>query len=377
MKKPLSIQTLAVSAGSHGDSQHGGRATPIFTSSAYDYEKEVRYPRYFNTPNQSAVVAKMAALEHAEDGLVFSTGMAAIMTSLFAVLKTGDHVVLQNDLYGGTHHATLNEFARYGIQHTLVDGSYPENFEKAITKNTRVLYIETPSNPLLKITDIGAVAKIAKKYRLITMIDNTFASPVNQNPIDLGIDVVLHSGTKYIGGHSDLMCGFALSSKKIISQIKGSAMHFGGVLDASTCYLVERSLKTMVLRVQQQNANAMTLAKFLQSEKGIDRVYYPGLSDHPNYRVAKKQMTGGFGGMMSFDVKKDPEGFMKRLTLIHKAVSLGGVESTICSSVRTSHAKLTPAERAKAGISDNLLRFSVGIEGVDDLISDIRKALKS
>lgn len=375
MKKPSSKQTQAVHAGSEGDPRYGGRVTPVYSSSAYDYEEEVRYPRYFNTPNQKAVVEKMVILENAEDGLVFSTGMAAIMTSLFALLGEGDHVILQQDLYGGTHHAALNEFGRYGIQHTMVDGSDPDQFEKSIKKNTRVIYMETPSNPLLKITDIGAVADIAKKYRLVTMIDNTFASPVNQNPIDLGVDVVLHSGTKYIGGHSDLMCGFALSSRKLIEKIRGIGMHFGGTLDAHTCYLVERSLKTIVLRVRQQNANAMTLAKSLQSEKGISKVYYPGLSNHPNHKVAKKQMTGGFGGMMSFEVQKDPEQFMKRLKIIRRAISLGGVESTICSSVKTSHAKLTPAERAKAGISDKLLRFSVGIEDVEDLINDIRQAL--
>ncbi len=375
MKKSALKRTQAVHAGSVGDPQFGGRATPVYTSSAYDYEQEVKYPRYFNTPNQTAVVQKMAALENAEDGLVFSSGMAAIMTSFFAMLQTGDHVVLQQDLYGGTHHAVLNEFHRYGIQHTLVDASDPRNFEKAITKKTRVIYIETPSNPLLKITDIGAVAKVARKHKLISMIDNTFASPVNQNPINLGIDVVLHSGTKYIGGHSDLMCGFALSSKDHTTQIKTTAMHFGGTLDAQTCNLVERSLKTIVLRVNQQNENAMTLAKFLSSESHIQKVYYPGLKEHPNHSVAKKQMTGGFGGMVSFETKRDPERFLSKLKYIHRAVSLGGVESTICSSVRTSHAKLSPAERAKAGISDKLLRFSVGIEDVTDLIADIQQAL--
>lgn len=375
MKKTSSKQTLAVHSGSQPDTLFGGRVTPIYTSTAYDYEQEVRYPRYYNTPNQQAVVKKMAALENAEDGLVFSSGMAAIMTSLFAFVKAGDHVVLQQDLYGGTHNAVMHEFQRYGIRYTLVDASDPKNFEKAITKHAKVLYIETPSNPLLKITDIAAVAKIARKHTLVSMIDNTFASSVNQNPIDLGLDVVLHSGTKYIGGHSDLMCGFALASKALIAQIKTSAMHFGGTLDSLTCSLVERSLKTLVIRVQRQNENAMKLAKFLSGEKRIQKVYYPGLKDHPGHGIARKQMPGGFGGMVSFEVRSDPDKFLNKLKLIHRAVSLGGVESTICSSVRTSHAKLTPSERAKAGISDKLLRFSVGIEDVDDLIRDIQQAL--
>lgn len=375
MKKSLDKLTQAVHAGSISDSQFGGRVSPIYVSSAYDYEQQLLYPRYFNTPNQLAVVKKIAALENAEDGLVFGSGMAAILTSMFAMLKAGDHIIFQVDLYGGTHHSATNELNRYGITYSMVDASDPKNFERAITKATKVIYIETPSNPLLKITDIAAVAAIAKKHRLITMIDNTFASPVNQNPIDLGIDVVLHSGTKYIGGHSDMMCGVMVSSKKFTEQIRASAMHFGGMLDANACYLVERSLKTMVLRVRQQNKNAMALAEFLEKEPRVGRVYYPGLKKHPGHAIAKKQMTGGFGGMLSFEVKGDPDKFLKKLKLIHRAVSLGGVESTICSSVKTSHAKLSPAERAKAGISDKLLRFSVGIEAVEDLIGDIRQAL--
>jgi cystathionine beta-lyase/cystathionine gamma-synthase len=289
MNPKMSKRTLAVQAGTQDDTLYGGRVSPIYTSSAFDYEKEVRYPRYFNTPNQAAVVKKMAALENAEDGLVFSTGMAAIMTSLLALLKEGDHVVLQDDLYGGTHHSVLNEFPRLGILYSLVDASDPRNFEKAITKKTRVIYIETPSNPLLKITDIAAVAKIARKHKLVSLIDSTFASPVNQNPHDLGIDVVLHSGTKYIGGHSDLMCGLALSSKELVARIRASGMHFGGSLDSQTCALVERSLKTLVLRVQQQNENAMAMAKFLESESRVARVYYPGLKKHANHGVAKKR----------------------------------------------------------------------------------------
>lgn len=375
MKKSLSKRTLAVQAGTQDDALYGGRVSPIYTSSAYDYEQEVRYPRYFNAPNQAAVVKKLVGLENAEDGLIFSTGMAAIMTSLFAVVKAGDHVVLQEDLYGGTYHAVLNEFPKFGILYTLVDAADPRNFEKAINKKTKAIYIETPSNPLLKITDIGAVARIARKNKLVSLIDNTFASPVNQNPIDMGIDIVLHSGTKYIGGHSDLMCGVALGSKTHIAKVKSGGMHFGGSLDSQACALVERSLKTIVLRVQQQNENAMTLANFLKSDSRVANVYYPGLKSHPNHIVARKQMTGGFGGMVSFEVKKDPDKFLSRLKLIHRAVSLGGVESTICSSVRTSHAKLSAAERKKAGISDNLLRFSVGIEDVKDLTDDLKQAL--
>lgn len=367
--------TLSVHAGSHGDPRYKGLVTPIYPSSAYDYESEVLYPRYYNTPNQKAVVEKMAALENGEDGLVFSSGMAAIMTSLLAMVKQGDHVLFQNDLYGGTHHAALSELPRYGIDYSMVDVSDLKTFEKGIRKNTRVIYVETPSNPLLKITDLGAVAKVAKKYGLITIIDNTFASPVNQNPIDLGIDIVTHSGTKYIGGHSDLCCGVIVSSKELTKKIKGSALNFGGSLDAHACYLVERSLKTIVLRVRQQNKNALDIARFLETESAISKVNYPGLKNHPGHSIARKQMPGGFGGMLSFEIKGDPEKLMKKLKYIKRAVSLGGVESSINTPVRTSHAKLSPAERKAAGISDKLMRLSVGIEETEDLINDIRQAL--
>lgn len=369
--------TQSVHAGSPGDSLHKGTVNPIFPASAYDYEGtgETQYPRYFNTPNQRAVAQKMAVLENGEDALVFSSGLAAIMTSFFAFLKQGDHAVLQNDLYGGTFNAVAVEFPKFGIDYTLVDGTKPEAFKQAIRPNTKVIYIETPSNPTLTITDIQAVAAIAKKHNLITLIDNTFASPVNQNPIDLGIDVVTHSGTKYIGGHSDLCCGVAVASAAHIKQIWNSAFHFGGSLDAHTCWMVERSLKTIVLRVRQQNENALKLAQWLKTHKKIGNVYYPGLPDHPGHAIAKAQMPGGFGGMLSFEVLDDPHAFMNRLKLIKRALSLGGVESTICSPVKTSHAKMSAEERAKINVTDNLVRFSVGIEEVEDLIQDLDQAL--
>ena len=375
MRKSVSKITQSVHVGSFGDPLFGGVTNPIYTSSAYDYDTEVRYPRYYNTPNQKAVVEKLAALENGEDGLMFASGMAAIMTSMFAMLKQGDHILFQNDLYGGTHHAAFHELNRYGISFSMVDTDDLDKFEKAIRKETKVIYIETPSNPLLKITDIAAVAKLARKHGIVTIIDNTFASPVNQNPIDMGIDIVTHSGTKYIGGHSDLCCGAVVSSRKLTAKIKESALHFGGSLDAQSCYLVERSLKTIVLRVQQQNKNAMALANFLQAESKIGNVFYPGLKDHPLHKIAKKQMPGGFGGMLSFEVKGSPDKFLKKLKMIKKAISLGGVESTITAPVKTSHAKLSAAERAKVGISDNLLRFSVGIEEATDLMEDIKQAL--
>lgn len=373
----LSKLTQSVHSGSPGDSQYKGTVTPIFPSSAYDYEDvpSTLYPRYFNTPNQKALIEKLVALENAEDGIIFSSGMAAILTSIFAIMKSGDHAIFQSDLYGGTFHAIVNELPRYGMEYTMVDGSDPDNFKKAIRPETRLIYIETPSNPTLKIIDIKAVALIAKTHGILTIIDNTFASPVNQNPVDLGIDIVTHSGTKYIGGHSDICCGAALGSKTMIRKIWESAIHFGGSLDAHTCWLVERSLKTIVLRVRQQNLNALAISQFLKTDSRVGRVFYPGLSDHPDHHIAKAQMPGGFGGMLSFEVKGDAHTFMSRLKLIKRAISLGGVESTVTSPARTSHIKMNAAERATIGISDNLVRFSVGIEETEDLISDIQQAL--
>ncbi|HRI78340.1 MAG TPA: PLP-dependent aspartate aminotransferase family protein [Cyclobacteriaceae bacterium] len=374
MSSKSSKLTRSVHAGSTGDSLFGGLVNPIYPSSAYNYEELVRYPRYFNTPNQAAVVKKVASLENAEDGLVFSSGMAAIMTSLFANLKTGDHVIFQNDLYGGTHHAAFHELNRYGISFTMVDAADPKNFEKAIKKETKVIYIETPSNPLLKITDVHAVAALASKHGLVSMIDNTFASPVNQNPVDLGIDVVLHSGTKYIGGHSDICCGVMVGTKKMTHKVQASASVFGGSLDAHTCYLIERSLKTLVLRVRQQNKSAMAIASFLEADSKIAKVFYPGLKKHPGHAIAKRQMPEGYGGMLSFELKGDPDRFIKKLKYIKKAISLGGVESTICSPLKTSHSKLTEEERKAVGISDKLVRLSVGIEETEDLINDLKEA---
>lgn len=369
--------TQSVHAGSHGDPLYKGVTTPIYPSSAYDYSdgKTSLYPRYFNTPNQVAVAEKLSVLEGSEAGIIFGSGMAAILTSLFAVMQKGDHAVFQNDLYGGTHHAVIKEFSRLGIEYTFVDGSSPDEFRNAIRNNTRVIYIETPSNPTLKITDIRAVAMIAREHGLVSLIDNTFASPVNQNPIGLGIDIVLHSGTKYIGGHSDISCGAALSSATFIEKIYERSIHFGGCLDAHTAWLVERSLKTIVLRVRQQNKNALAIAEFLSSDRRIGRVYYPGLKSHSDHAIAVAQMTGGFGGMLSFEVKNDAEGFTRKLKLIRRAISLGGVESTVTSPAKTSHVKMTQDEREKIGVTDNLVRMSVGIEETEDLIRDIGDAL--
>jgi cystathionine beta-lyase len=351
--------------------------SPIFTSSSFAYldAAENVYPRYFNTPNQQAVVAKLCALEGTEDGLLFSSGMAAISTAIFAVVGRGDHVVMQRDIYGGTHHLATAELGRFGIELTFVDND-PAAFEAAIRPSTRLIYIETPSNPLLRVTDVEAVARIARSRGIVSAIDNTFASPINQNPAALGVDLVIHSGTKYLGGHSDLCCGAVLSSRELTRRVRSTALDFGGSLNATTCYLLERSLKTLKLRVERQNQNALAIARHLVGHARIERVHYPGLETHPGFEIARRQMRG-FGGMLSFqlDSRVDPQRFVRGLSLITPALSLGGVESIICAPAVTSHVKLSPAERAEQGIDDGLFRLSVGVEDVEDLVADLDQAL--
>lgn len=373
-------ETQCVHSGSYKDSATRGVNTPIFTSSAYDYldRDSCPYPRYFNTPNQDAVVRKVCALEGAEDGVVFSSGMAAMSTAVLAFAGAGDHVVLMDELYGGTHAFTTGEFERLGIAYSFA-GTSAEAVCAAAGGRTRVIVIETPTNPLLSVIDIRKVAAFARERGITTVIDNTFATPINQNPIALGIDIVVHSGTKYLGGHSDLCCGVVVSSREKTERVRTLARHLGGSLDAVACYLLERSLKTLALRVGRQSENALEIARFLQGHPLVRRVYYPGLPGAPGHGVARSQMKA-FGGMLSFELdQKEPEpdtsGFVRRLRLISPAVSLGGVESTICAPVVTSHAKMSAAERERIGVTDSLLRLSVGIEDAGDLIEDLNQAL--
>lgn len=374
----VGLNTICTHTGELEDKQFKGAVSPLFMSSSYAFEgvDVKRYPRYFNTPNQEALCKKVAALEHTEAALIFGSGMAAVSTSLMAFLYAGDHIVLQKTLYGGTYNLVQEEFSKFGIEYSLTDGLKPEDFEAKIKENTKVIYIETPSNPLLTITDLQATALLAKKYNLVSMIDNTFASPVNQNPIDFGIDIVIHSATKYMGGHSDICAGAVASSVKNIDKIFQLAKNFGGSLSDYSVWLLERSIKTMGIRVKAQNENAQKMAEYLHQNKDVETVYYPGLKSHPDYELAKSQMKG-FGGMLSFELKNDIDAmnFQNALELIKPSMSLAGVESTVLSPTQTSHSLLSTEEREKQGIKDGLIRFSVGIEEVEDLIADIEQAL--
>ena len=357
----LGINTICVHVGEVKDEQFKGAISPIYPSTSYAFDEVdiKRYPRYFNTPNQEFLRKKIAVLEHTEDALIFSSGMAAISAALFAFLKTGDHVIIQQVIYGGTFNFIANEFDKFGIEYSFTESDKIEDFEPLIRPNTKVMYIETPSNPLLGITDIKAIAELSKQHQIITMIDNTFASPINQNPFDFGINIILHSATKYMGGHSDISAGAIAATKKHIDLIWKTAINYGGNLSDQTVWLLERSLKTMNLRVKEQTKNAQIMAEYLEKNPNIDAVYYPGLLSHPQYEIAKKQMKG-FGAMLSFELKNtiDAMAFQRQLQLIKPSMSLAGLESTTVSPVKTTHALLSEEERLERGIKNGLIRFS-------------------
>ncbi|XRE42256.1 Cystathionine gamma-lyase [Tenacibaculum discolor] len=378
-KPKLGINTICTHVGEIKDEQFKGAISPIYMSTSYQFDNVdvKRYPRYFNTPNQEALSKKIAALEKTEAGLLFGSGMAAISTSLLAFLQKGDHVVLQETLYGGTYNFVVEEFDKFGIEYSFTNSLAIEDFEKEIQHNTRVIFIETPSNPLLKVVDIQAVANLAKEHGIVTMIDNTFASPINQTPVDFGIDIMIHSATKYMGGHSDILAGAVAASEEHIQRIWNLAKNLGGSLSDFTVWMLERSLKTMNLRVKRQSKNALKMAKYLEKHEHIAKVYYPGLKSHTDYELAKSQMKY-FGGMLSFELQEEIDAmtFQRNLKLIKPSMSLAGVESTVLSPTQTSHALLSPEERAKQGIKDGLIRFSVGIEETKDLIKDIEQALQ-
>jgi len=377
--KKKSKATDCVHAGKFIDPITKGMVTPIYPSTSYDYiNTEIQaYPRYFNTPNQKVVSEKLAILEHGETAMVLSSGMAAISTVLFALLRNGDHAIFQKDLYGGTYHAILVEMEKFGISYSFVDINNENSILEEFKSNTRLIYCETPSNPLMKLTDLKMVSAIAKDSNIASVVDNTFASPINQNPIDFGCDVVIHSGTKYLGGHSDICCGAIISSHELMKLFWGTAIHFGGSLNAETCSLLERSLKTLALRVEKQSQNALEISKYLEKNTLIKKVNYPGLPSHPQYDLAMNQMSG-YGGMLSFELNaniNEVDKFLENLKIFHTAMSLGGVDSIISTPAKTSHSKMTARQREEAGISDKLLRASIGIEDSRDLIEDIDQAL--
>jgi len=380
--RSLGLETKLIHAGEPKPRIGGAVSMPVFQSSTFESAGEssyhdIRYIRLNNTPNHFVLAKKLAAIEHAEAGLVTASGMAAISTALLTILKCGDHLLAQNCLYGGTHDFVTRDLERFGIEFSFIDADDPDSWKAQLRPNTKAVYCETITNPLIQVADLEGVTRFAKDNGLVSLIDNTFASPVNFNPIDRGFDLAMHSGTKYLNGHTDIVAGAVVGSAELVEQVRHKLNHFGGALDPHACFLLHRGMKTLVLRVKAQCENAMQIARFLQGHDAVARVYYPGLESHPQHQRAKA-LFAGFGGMLSFELKGGAvaaDRLVKRVALPIHAASLGGVESLIIIPAKSSHLGMTPQDRARVGISDGLVRFSTGIESAEDLIDDLRQAL--
>jgi len=369
---------------------NGSATTPIFRTSTYKLTDEkyqgwaeglhhtVVYSR-ISSINSEVVSAKLAAMEGAEDAEVFSSGMAAISTTLMTFLSKGDHIIATNDCYGGTYGLLTEVLPRFGIEVTMADVRDPESYRKAIQKNTKVLYVETMTNPTLKVCDLESMAKVAKDNNLVSIVDNTFTSPWSCKPISMGFDIVLHSGTKYLGGHADLTAGFAAGRKELIEQVFHNKIYFGGAADPEMCYLLERGMRTLHARMPIHARNSAEIAKRLSTHDMVDKVIHPSLTDHPDHKIAKKVMPRG-SGMLSFIIKGGDQSalkFMRSLKIIFEATSLGGVESLVECPFNSSHMFVPEEVRNEAGVMPGFVRMSIGIEDIEDLWSDIEAGLKS
>jgi cystathionine beta-lyase/cystathionine gamma-synthase len=379
-------ETEAVHGGANRDRKNGPLSTPIYQTSTFevtDNEQQLRatptdmfYTRYGN-PTNTVAESAIATLEGTDAALLFSSGMSAISSSILALLKSGDHVVAQRDIYGGATKFLTQWLPKLGIETTLVDTTGYNQHERAIRPNTKLLYLESPTNPTLRIVDLHKVAALAKQQALITLIDSTFATPINQRPVEFGIDLVMHSGTKYFGGHSDLIAGIIAGRKDLIEKIHETRTTLGAVMDPHAAWLLLRGMKTLAVRVQRQNQSALQIAQFLAQHSKVRRVHYPFLEGHPQQAVAMEQMGGG-GGMVSFEVDgsgDDARHLTESLHLFTLAPSLGGVDSLVTIPVITSHAMVSAEQRLKMGVTEQLIRLSVGIENADDLIADLEEAL--
>jgi len=372
--------TTAVHAGEPAHEVGGPVVSPIVLSTTYfgdpEGEGEVRYQRYFNGPNHVALSRRLAALEGAEDAMAFASGMSAMATGLISLLQAGDHVVATDAIYGGTRALLDHELSRLGITTTFVDFFTP-GWEAAFRPETRVVLGETPSNPLLRVIDLPAVAREAHARGASFVLDATFASPYNLRPLSHGVDLVMHSATKYLGGHSDVTAGVLAGSAERIASVRKHAKVWGGVLDGHGAWLLERGIKTLAVRMERRNANGLAVARWAESHPGVARVHYPGLPSHPDHERART-LLGGFGGMMGLEVRGGGEAatrFVAALRLAKLAPSLGGVETLVSEPRHTSHAAMTPEQRAANGIRDGFVRVSLGIEDAGDIIADLEQAL--
>lgn len=382
MQTNTNIETKLIHAGEPEPRIDGAVSIPIFQSATFEYGgqgsyHDLRYMRLNNTPNHIALHKKLAALENAEAALVTASGMAAISTALLAVLSAGDHLLVQAVLYGGTHSLITQNLPALGIDYDFIDDD-PATWLAKLRPNTKAIYVEAMTNPLLEVINLKAVVDFARTHGLVSMIDNTFPSPYNFRPVELGFDLSLHSGTKYLNGHSDIVAGAVIGRADLVEQTIHKLNHFGGALDAHACFLLHRGIKTLAVRMKQHNQSALALARFLARHPGVARVNYPGLESHPNHHLAR-EFFDGFSGMLSFEPQggvEAAERFMQRVRLPIVAPSLGGVESLVTRPATTSHVGQSPEERQRLGISDELIRVSVGIEATEDLIADFDQALK-
>lgn len=378
----MKLGTKLIHAGVAPDPSTGAIMTPIFQTSTYvqlapGVHKGYEYARTQN-PTRDALQSALAAIENGTHGISFGSGLAAT-DGVMKLLSPGDEVIATNDLYGGTYRIFTKVFERYGIRFNFIDMSDARNIEAHITPQTKMIWLETPTNPLLKIIDIAACAQIARKSEVMLCVDNTFASPYLQNPLDLGADIVLHSATKYLGGHSDVVHGVVIvKNEELANQLYFIQNSCGAVPGPQDCFLVLRGIKTLHVRMQRHCENGIVVANYLRNHPKVDKVYWPGFTDHPNHDIAKQQMRG-FGGMMSFTLKDDSMESANRILsnthLFALAESLGGVESLIGHPASMTHASIPRAERIKNGLADSLIRLSVGIEDADDLTEDLAKAI--
>jgi cystathionine beta-lyase/cystathionine gamma-synthase len=377
-------ETEAVRGGTELHKKNGPLVTPIYQTSTFevtDMEQQVRathtdmfYTRYGN-PTHTVAESAIAELEGADGALLFASGMSAITTSILALVKSGDHIVAQRDIYGGATKFLTQWLPKLGVETTLVDTTDYEQHAQAIRPNTKILYLESPTNPTLRVVDLKKVAALAKKHGLTTLIDSTFATPINCRPAEFGIDLVMHSGTKYFAGHSDLICGVIAGRRDLIDTIHATRTTLGCNMDPHAAWLLLRGIRTLAVRVQRQNENALRVAQYLKGHAKVRGVSYPFLEGHPQRALAMEQMRGG-GGVLSFEVDgtgEDACRFVEALQLFSLAPSLGGVDSLVTIPVITSHAMIRAEERKKMGVTEQLVRLSMGIENVDDLIADLER----
>jgi methionine-gamma-lyase len=387
--KEYRFATKAVHAGQHSDPSTGSVSVPIYQTSTFAFESAEQgaarfagedegyiYTRWAN-PTVRALERNVAELEGGEDARACASGMAAIHAAVASIVKKGDHVVAPDSLYSGTEKLFTDILSKFGVEFSFVDSSNTLNIEEAMKENTKMIFIETPANPTLKITDLKAVARIAQEKNIMTIVDNTFMSPYFQQPLKMGMDVSIHSLTKYLGGHSDLIGGIIVGRKPFLKALDSVLRNTGGTLAPFDAWLTLRGIKTLPLRMEKHNENAMRVAEFLESHPKVKKVHYPGLKSHPQHELARKQMSG-FGGMISFELKGGLENGVKLMNSVRLcilAVSLGAVETLIEHPASMTHASIPREERLKAGITDGLVRLSVGIEDAEDIVQDLEQAL--